>query len=163
MAELVGKHSDNLLPLALLNQSVVDDDVLLPGQTKEVGIAVGAALAAVDDVQLMERELELLGEVLDIGLELALLQRGKLVEQRKDGDRVDGDHKDLQTGAKQEEVVEELATSLLDDGQETRQDRGSQDNGQQIALDHIRHKQLGGLLVEAEFLFQNKGLIDAGR
>lgn len=162
VAEFVGQHSDNLLFLALLDQGVVDDDVLLPGQTEEIGIAVGAALAAVDDVQLVKRELELLGELLDIRLELALVQGRELVKQRQNGDGVDGNHKDLQASAEHPEVVEELATSLLDDGQEAGQNRGSQDNGQKVALDQIRNKQLGSLLVEAEFLFQNEGVVEAG-
>ena len=42
---------------------------------------MGAALAAVDDKELGKGELEAGGEVVDLGLELALGQRGQLVEE----------------------------------------------------------------------------------
>ena len=50
VAELVRQDSDDLLGLALLDQGIINDDMLLPGQAEEVGIAVRAALAAVNDV-----------------------------------------------------------------------------------------------------------------
>lgn len=52
VAQLVGQDSRDLLCVALLNQRIIDDDVLLPGHAKEVGIAMGASLAAVNDEQL---------------------------------------------------------------------------------------------------------------
>ena len=162
MAELVGENSDDLLGLALLNERVVNDNVLLPGETKEVGIAVGAALASINDIELVEREVELLGEALDIVLEFALLQRGQLVEERENGNRVDGDHEDLKKSGENPEVVEELIASLLDNGEETREDGRGQDDSDEVRLDHIRDKQLGSLLVEAKLFFENKGLVDAG-
>lgn len=163
VAKLVGENSNDLLGLALLDQSVVDDNVLLPGKTKEVGIAVGAALASINDVELVEGEVEFLGETLDLRLELALLQGGQLVEERQNGNRVDGDHEDLESGAKQPEVVEELVTSLLDDGEETREDGRGQDDSDEVGLDHVRDEQLGRLLVEAKLFLENKGLVDVGR
>jgi hypothetical protein len=48
----MAQDGDDLLWLALLKQGVVDDNVLLPRQTIEVSIAVGATLAAINDVQL---------------------------------------------------------------------------------------------------------------
>lgn len=73
VTELVAQNGDHLLRLALLQQGIINYDVLLPGQTIEVSIAVGTALAAIDDVQLRERELELLGKVLDTGFDLTRL------------------------------------------------------------------------------------------
>lgn len=125
VTKLVSQDSRDFLLLALLDQGIVDDNVLLPGETKEVGVAVCAALAAVDDEQFVERELELLGQAFDIVLELALLERRKLVEQRENGDWVDGNHEDLETSDKDPEVEEELVSSLLNDAEETGQDRRS--------------------------------------
>ena len=50
MAELMAEDSDHFLRIALLDQSVIDDDMLLPWQTKKVCIAVSAPLAAVNDI-----------------------------------------------------------------------------------------------------------------
>lgn len=128
------QHRNDLLRLALLNQRVVDDNVLLPREPKEVRVAVRAALAPVNHVQLMQRELETLGQRLDTILELPLLQRRQLVEQREDGDRVDCNHEDLETGGEGPEVEEELVAGALDDGEEAGQDRGREDKGQEVGL-----------------------------
>lgn len=69
------QDGDNLIGLTLLNQSVVDDDVLLPGQAKEVGIAVGAALATVNDIQFLKGEFQFPSEVLNASLKCTRLQR----------------------------------------------------------------------------------------
>lgn len=95
VTKLMSEDRNDLLRLGLLNQSVVDDDVLLPWKAKEVGIAVGTALTSIDNVELLEGELELRGQSLNTGLQLAWLQRRKLVEQWEDGDRVDSNHEDL--------------------------------------------------------------------
>lgn len=96
MAELVCENRNDLLGLALLDEGVVDDDVLLPWQTKEVGIAVGTSLASINDVELLEREVETRSESLDTGLECARVQRRELVEEWQDGDGVDSDHENLE-------------------------------------------------------------------
>lgn len=57
VTKFVGEYGNDLLLGALLNKSIVDDDMLLPGETKEIGIAVSAALATINDVQLVKREL----------------------------------------------------------------------------------------------------------
>ncbi len=161
VAELMGENSHNLLSLALLNQGVIDDNMLLPRETKEVGIAMGAALAAVNHIQLMQRELELLGQGLDVGLELAFLQGRQLVEEGQNGNGVDGNHEDLETSGEQPEIVEELVARLLDDGKETGENGRGKNEGDEVGLDHIRDKDLGRLLVEAELLFQNERVVDA--
>jgi hypothetical protein len=153
VAEFVGKNGDDLVALALLNQGIVDDNVFLPGQAKEVGIAVGATLAAVNDVQLVKWELELLRQVLDVRLQLALLQGGKLVEHWQNDDGINGDHENLQTSAEHPEIVEELVASLLNDGQEPGKDRRRQGEGQDVGLDQIGNKELRSLLVKTELLF----------
>lgn len=61
VTELVGENSDNLLGLALLDEGVVDDNVLLPWETEKVGVAVSAALASINDVEFLEREVETCG------------------------------------------------------------------------------------------------------
>lgn len=163
VAKLVGKNRDNLLSLALLNEGVINDDVLLPRQTKEIGVAVGAALASVDDIQLVEGELELLGKILYIRLQLAFLQGRELIEERQDGDRVDRNHENLETSAKHPEVVKELITGLLDDAEETREDRRGENDHEQVRLGHISNEQLRCLLVEPKLLFQDKSVVDTCR
>lgn len=137
--------------------------MLLPRQPEEVRIAVRAALAAVDDVELVQRKLQLLGQVLHSLLQLAGLQRRELVEQREDGDRVDGNHEHLESGAEQPQVEEELVARLLDDGQERGQDWRREDEGQQVRLEHVGHEELGRLLVEAELFLEDEGVVDVGR
>ena len=95
MAELVRENRDNLLGFAFLNEGVVDDDVLLPWEAKEVGVAVGTSLASINNVELLEREVETRSQSLDAGFECARIQRGELVEQRQNGDGVDSDHENL--------------------------------------------------------------------
>ena len=55
VAKFVRQDGNHLLSVALLDQGVIDDDMLLPRKTKEVGIAVCAALATIDDIELVER------------------------------------------------------------------------------------------------------------
>ena len=85
----------------------------------------------------MQGEIQLLGQIFDALLQLAGFERRQLVEQREDGDRVDGDHEDLEAGSKQPEVVEELVARLLNDGQERRQDGRGENESQQVRLDQI--------------------------
>jgi len=73
--KLVRQNSLDFLFRALLQQCVVDDDLLLanPGESGEVGVAVGAAFAAINDLQLCKREVEFGRKSLDRLLELARL------------------------------------------------------------------------------------------
>lgn len=159
VTKFVAQDRNNLLRLTLLNQRVVDDDVLLPRQPVEVRIAVRAPLAAIDDVKLMQREVEPARKVLDAGLEVAGLQRGELVEQRQDGDRVDGDGEDLDEDAEEPQVVEERVARLLDDLEHGADDGCAQHDAQHLALQDVRHPQLHRLLVEAELLLKHKGVV----
>jgi hypothetical protein len=130
----MAQDGDDLLGLALLKQGVVDDNVLLPGQTVEVSIAVGTTLAAIDDVQFRERELELLGKVLHTSLDLTRLQRGQLVEQRQNSNGVDSDGENLDEDTEKPEVVEERVTSLLDNLEHGTDNRSSQNDAQHLTL-----------------------------
>lgn len=159
VTQLVGKHGLNLLGVRLLDQSVVDDNLLLPGQTSEVGIAVGAALAAVNDLQLREREVQALGKSFDSVFERAGLERGKLVEKRNNDDGVDGDGEELDTESEQPEVVEELVTSLLDDLQESPAKWHTKGQGKCLSLEQVRHPQADSLLVEAKLLLEDEVMV----
>ena len=161
MTKFVTKHSNNLLGLALLKKSVVDDNVLLPRQAVEVGVGVCAALAAIDNVELGQWELEAASECLDLGFELAVLEGRKLVEQRKNDSGVHGHHENLNGSGESPEVEEEAVAGLLDNLQETGQQWGREDKGEQVGLDHIGDEETRRLLVEAELLFQNECMIDA--
>jgi hypothetical protein len=163
VTELVRQDSEDLIWVALLEQGIVDDNVLLPWETVEVGVGVGAALAPVDDVELLEGELELGSELLHLGLELALLEGRELVEQRQDEDGVRGDHEQLQGGGKDPEVEDEAGARLLDDLEETGEDGRGERKGQKLRLEQVGEEELGRLLVEAKLLLEHKGMIDLDR
>lgn len=159
VTKFVAQNSDNLLGLALLKQGIVDDNVLLPWQTVEVGVTVGTALATVDNVEFREGELQLLGQVLDTGLDVTRLQGRKLVEQRQDNDRVDGDSEDLNKDAEEPQVVEERVTSSLNDLENSADDRSSEDNSEHLTLEHIRNPETERLLVESKLLLKHEGVV----
>ena len=100
MAKFVSKNSDNLLGLALLDQGIVDDNVLLPWHTEEIGITVSTSLAAINNIELVKRELQAFSKALNTSLQVARLEGRKLVEQRQNRNRVDGNHENLQTSSK---------------------------------------------------------------
>lgn len=50
VTKLVCKNSYNFLSLALLNQGIVNDNVLLPWHAEEVGVTVSTSLASVNDI-----------------------------------------------------------------------------------------------------------------
>jgi hypothetical protein len=160
VTQLVRKNGNDLLGLALLNQSIVDNNVLLPGETKEIGVGVGTSLASINDVELVQGELEACGKRFNLGLELTVLERRQLVEQRQDSDGVDGDHENLESNDEEPQVIEELVTSLLDDLEETGKERRRKDKSESLGLDQICDKELGRLLVETEFLLKHKCLVD---
>jgi len=60
VTQLVSKNSLDLFGVRLLNQGIVDDNLLLPRQTGEVGVTVSTTLAAIDDLQFRERKVETL-------------------------------------------------------------------------------------------------------
>lgn len=159
VAKLVAQDSNNLLGLGLFDQGIVNNNVLLPWQTVEVSIAVSAALAAVDDVQLRERELELLSQVLNTSLEFTGLQRRQLVEQRQNRNRIDGNGEDLEEDTEQPEVVVERSVKLLNDLENSSDDGCSQNNSKHLTLEHIRKPKLECLLVETELLLEHKRVV----
>ena len=163
VAELVRKNRNNLLGLALLDQSVKEDNVLFPGHSEEISIAVSAPLAAINHMQLGQGELELSSQGLNACLELAFLQRRELVEKGENRNGINGNHENLHGGSEHPEIEEELISRLLDDSEESRQKRGDHYDSQEVGLDYIRDEQFGSLLVETELLFQDEMVIDVGR
>ena len=133
--------------------------MLLPGKSKEVGIAVSTALATIDNVQFLKGEIQLPGQVLNTSLELARLQRRQLVKQRQDGNRVNSDSKDLHEDTKEPQIVEERVTSKLDDLKHRADNRSSQNNSEHLTLEHIRNPELQCLLVEPEFLLKDESAV----
>ena len=73
MAKFVAEHGDDLFRVTFLDQGIEDDNVLLPWEPIEVRVTVCAPLAAVNDVQFTQRELELFGQVFDAGLQRSRL------------------------------------------------------------------------------------------
>jgi len=159
VTEFVAQHGNNLLRLALLKQGIVDDNVLLPRQTIEVSVAMGTALAAINDVQLRERKLQFFSQVLDTSLNITRLQRRELVEQRQNHNRINGNRKDLDEDAEHPQVVEERVASLLNDLEHSADNGSSKHNSEYLTLEHVRHPELECLLVETELLFEHKSLI----
>lgn len=163
VTKLVSQDRENLVSFGLFQQSIVDDNVLLPRQTVEEGIGVSAALAAVNDVQLVQGEVEPSSQFVDLCLELAILERRQLVEQRLDKGRIQSRHENLNGGGEDPSVKDKLVASLLDDLEETSEDGGHQDGSQEVGLEDIGDEQAGRLLVEAKLFFQDKGAVDLGR
>lgn len=163
VTKLVSKHCSNLVWGVAFNQSVVENNVLLPGQTKEVGIGMAATLATVDDEELVQRELEVGSKGVDLCLELAFGERRQLIEERQDEDWVSSGHEDLQASSKGPEVDEKLASGPLDNAEESGEDRGQDDGGDEVGLDEIGKIELGALLVESMLLFEDKGIVEARR
>ena len=157
------KNGHDFLGFALLDQGVVNDNVLLPRHTKKVRIAVSASLTSINNIELMKRELQALSQALNTSLQVARLERRKLVEQRQNRNRVDGNHEDLQSSPKQPKVIEELIASLLHNSQKARKDRRSKNESQHLRLQHIHDEKLRGLFVESELLLQDERMVDRGR
>jgi hypothetical protein len=161
VAEFVGKNGDDLVGFRLFNQGVINDNVLLPWQTVKVGVGVRASLASINDKQFLQGEVVGGSQFLNLGLEFALLEGRQLVEQGLDKDGVCGGGEELQAGSKDPEIKDKLVARLLDNLEEGSQNRGHEDNGQQVGLDHIGNKELGRLLVEAKLFLQDKCIVDA--
>lgn len=53
VTEFVGKNGNDFIGLRLFNQGVVNDNVLLPRQTVEIGIRVRASFASINDKELL--------------------------------------------------------------------------------------------------------------
>jgi len=105
MTKFVTQNGNNLFRFTLLHQSVIDDNVLLPGKAEKVGITVCASLAPINRVNVVQRELQVRSKLLHTSLDLARFERGQLVKQRQNNDRIDSDSKDLYQDAEQPEVV----------------------------------------------------------
>lgn len=163
MTKLMAQDGNHFLRLTLFNQSVVDDNVLLPRQSVKVGIAVSTPPATVNHVEIVKREIQLLSQTLETRLDLPVRKRREFIEQRQDHDGINGDGKDLDENAEQPQIEEERVPSLLHDLEHGTDDRRSQNHPENLALEHIRNPQLNGLLVEPEFLFQNEGAIVRNR
>ena len=112
---MLTENSFNFLGFALLDERVEDDNVLALSisvsvnmwlhlqygsayewKTEEVSVAVGAALRAVNLVQVLERELEPRCERFNAGAQFTLREWRQLVEQRLNNRRVQDDHRQLE-------------------------------------------------------------------
>lgn len=161
VSQFVCQDSFNLFLCALLQKSVVDDNLLLPDprQACEVGIAVRTPLASIDDLEFAEREFEFRGEGFDGILELSGLERLQLVEHGNDENGIDSHSRDLNDKHEHPEVIEKALSGFLDDGEESAADGNAKCDSEALALDHVRQPQFDRHLVEAELLFQDKAVI----
>ena len=160
VAELMSKHGDDLLLLGLIDEGVVEDDFLAhAGEAGEVRVGVGAALGAVDDLQLRKGEVEFSSKGFDSAAERPFGKGGEFVEDWDDDRGVDGDGEDLDDEHEEVDVVEELVAGLLDDGEEGRAEGEANDDAERLGFEEVGHPQLERLLVEAEFLFKHKVVV----
>ena len=74
MPELVAQHGNDLLCLAFFDKGIIDDNVFLPGETIEIGVAVSTPFAAVNDIKLFEWKLESPRKSFNRRLQLAFLK-----------------------------------------------------------------------------------------
>ncbi|KAH3677856.1 hypothetical protein OGATHE_000510 [Ogataea polymorpha] len=120
VANLMTKHSDDLLHFGGGNQSIIDDNLLgAPWKTHEVGIGVRGSLRAINDVQLVQREFVSFSQLLNLGFELTVCQRLELIEQWLDKFRIDNDEEDLDDKEKDREIIHEPITKIVNNFQET--------------------------------------------
>lgn len=124
---------------------------------------MGAAGAFIDYAELLEREVEAGGLLLDPGLELAVLERHHLTEERQDENREDGHVGDQDESGKSPQVKDKVTSRLLNDLEGA--GNGGNDDGtpNSLGLDEVRDEGLWGCLVEAKRFLEHKGLIERGR
>lgn len=161
MSKFVCQHSFYLLLCALLKQCIVDDNLLFadPRKTSEVGIAMSTALAAIDNLQFRQGELKLRGERLNAVLKLSWLERLEFVKHGYNENGINSHSRDLDNQHEDPEVVEEVLTSPLDNGEERAANWDTKRNGESLAFDHICEPKLDCHFIEAEFLFKNEGMV----
>ena len=58
MAQFMAEHCDHFLRFALLDESIVNDNMFLPWQAKEISIAMCTPLTSINDIQAAEWELQ---------------------------------------------------------------------------------------------------------
>lgn len=163
VTKLVRKDSLNFSLRALLDKCVEQDNLFLPGQAGEIGVRVGGALGAVDDLELAERELQTGGQSFDAVLQRAGLERRELVEDRDDDDGVDGDGEELHAEREGPKVEEELVAGLLDDLEEGCTDWDTECQSEGLRFEHVGHPEAKRLLVEAEGLLEDEMVVVAER
>lgn len=75
VTEFVCQNSFDFLVRALLQESIVDDNLLLPGQTSEISVAMSTALTTINNLKLCERKLERSSQSFDTLFQGTRLQR----------------------------------------------------------------------------------------
>mmetsp|Transcript_10500 Transcript_10500/g.34497 ORF Transcript_10500/g.34497 Transcript_10500/m.34497 type:complete len:357 (+) Transcript_10500:1245-2315(+) len=161
--KLVGEDGDDQLVvlLALVEERVVQDDPLVLPKTKQVCVAVAGALGRVHDKELLQRKLDRAREPFNLRLQIALLERVVLVEERRDEEGVNRDEEELQRNVKCEEVNREKRSAhAVDDDCEPRERRRKHENEQHLL--HIVHSPRPHChLVESVLLLKDKVAVEA--
>lgn len=114
--------------------------MLCPRKTVEIGIAVSRSLGSINLVKMLKREIELGSKRLRLVLDFALLERRKLVEERKDEDGIDGDHESLQEEGEQADIHKELVSGRLDDLQNTGENGASHNSSENLSFDKVANE-----------------------
>ena len=156
VAQFVRQHGLDLLRLETRQQGVEEHDALGAAEAREIGVAVGAALAAVHHEQAARREADARHQALDALLEAGVFERGELVEHRRDHARVDRNHEQLEPAPHQPGIEPPQVARLVHQGEHHPQQRQADDGADDRALDEVGEPQAGRHLVEAEALFQHE-------
>ena len=73
VTQLMTEDCNNFLRFALLDEGIVNDNMLLPWQTKEICVAVCTSLASINDIETLEREFQTLRQCFDSRFQLSWL------------------------------------------------------------------------------------------
>ncbi len=161
VAYLVGEDADYLFGGELLHECVVEDDALAAAEAGEVGVGVGRAPGAVDDVDVFESELYLGGEGFDAPAQFAFLKGLLLVEEGHDEVGVEEGHEEGEAGEDAPGYNPEVFRNDVVDPHEDGDDAAADDDGEQQFLDGVEDVCTGRCAVEAELLFDDEGAVDA--
>lgn len=138
MSQLVRQYGLHLRRRALVDQSVVQDDLFLgEWQTSEVGVRVSRSLAAINDLQFGKREVELRCEGIDTVFEVTRFERCERVEHWYNQGRVDRDGAELNNEHEDPDVEEELLPSRLDDLEKGGTERDAKGKSESLTLDEV--------------------------
>lgn len=160
MSQLVGEDSFDLLRFGLLNQGVEDDDVFAPGQAEEIGVTMRAALASINLVEVLEREVEFRGECLCPGTEITIFERRQLVEERLDDGWVEQDHDELEADHECHEPRNESVSGPFEYVEEGGEERRAEDDAETDGFDEVADEYARRGFVEAMFGLHDEGGVD---
>ena len=163
VAELVGEHRQHLARAHRLEQGVEEHDPLLPEEPGEVGVAVGGATRGVHHEDAARAEADAPGQGDDPVAELALGQRGELVEERGEEGRIDPGREKAE-GARDHPCPEPPRRArLLHDREDGGRDGRAEGGPEGQSFQEVQGEATQGLAVEAVLLFDDERAVEGER